>query len=75
MIGKISSQLIIIGLEKPRKQKKLQPSDREWVTLVQGVTTTGRVILPFLIFAGKVLISSWFTSLPRNWVITISPTG
>jgi hypothetical protein len=34
MIGKISSQLVVTGSEKPRKQKKLQPSDREWVTLV-----------------------------------------
>jgi hypothetical protein len=58
MMGKISSQLVVTGLEKPRKQKKLQPSDREWVTLVQGVAATGRVIPPFLIFAGKVLITS-----------------
>jgi hypothetical protein len=75
MIGKISSQLIITGLEKPGKQKKLQPGDREWVTLVQGVAATGRVIPPFLIFAGKVLITSWFADLPRDWIITVSPTG
>jgi hypothetical protein len=29
MMGKISSQLVITGSEKPRKQKKLQPGDRE----------------------------------------------
>jgi hypothetical protein len=75
MMGKISSQLVITGSEKPGKQKKLQPGDREWVTLVQGVAATGRIIPPFFIFAGKVLISSWFTGLPRNWVITVSPTG
>jgi hypothetical protein len=75
MIGKISSQLVVTGSEKPGKQKKLQPGDREWITLVQGVSATGRSILPFLIFAGKVLISSWFTGLPRNWIITVSPTG
>jgi hypothetical protein len=75
MMGKISSQLVITGSEKPGKQKTLQPGDREWVTLVQGVAATGRIIPPFLIFAGKVLISSWFTGLPRNWVITVSPTG
>ena len=50
------SQLIVIGLEKPGKAKKLQPSDCEWVTLVQGVRVTGKRILPFIIFAGKVLI-------------------
>jgi hypothetical protein len=66
IMGKISSQLVVTGLEKPRKQKKLQPSDREWVTLVQGAFATGRVILPFLIFAGKVLITSWFADLPRD---------
>ncbi|KAI1670830.1 transposase [Pyrenophora tritici-repentis] len=37
MMGKISSQLVVTGSEKPGKQKKLQPGDREWVTLVQGV--------------------------------------
>jgi hypothetical protein len=29
LIGKISSQLVVTGLDKPRRQKKLQPSDRE----------------------------------------------
>jgi hypothetical protein len=75
IMGKISSQLVVTGSEKPRKQKKLQPGDREWVTLVQGVAATGRVIPPFLIFAGKVLITSWFADLPRDWIITVSPTG
>ena len=58
IMGKISSQLVVTGSEKPGKQKKLQPGDREWVTLVQGVSATGRVIPPFLIFARKVLITS-----------------
>ena len=76
LIGKISSQLVVTGSEKPRKRKKLQPSDCKWVTLVQGVGATGKVILLFLILAGKVLISNWFTEdLPRDWVINVSPTG
>jgi hypothetical protein len=58
LMGKISSQLVVTGLEKPRKAKKLQPSDREWVTLVQGVSAIGKCIPPFLIFTSKVLISS-----------------
>ena len=33
-MGKITSQLIVTGLEKPRKAKKLQPGDHEWVTLL-----------------------------------------
>jgi hypothetical protein len=60
LIGKITSQLVVTGLDKPRKAKKLQPSDRKWVTLVQAVGATGKRIPPFIIFAGKVLISTWF---------------
>jgi hypothetical protein len=58
LMGKISSQLVVTGLEKPGKQKKLQPGDCKWVTLIQGVGSTGRVIPLFLILAGKVLISN-----------------
>ena len=58
LMGKITSQLVVTGSEKPGKTKKLQPGDREWVTLVQGVGATGKVIPPFIIFAGKVLILS-----------------
>jgi hypothetical protein len=58
LMGKISLQLVVTGSEKPGKRKKIQPGDREWVTLVQGVRLMGKVILLFLILAGKVLISN-----------------
>jgi hypothetical protein len=70
LMGKITSQLVVTGSEKPGKAKKLQPGDCEWVTLVQGVGATGKRIPPFIIFAGKVLISTWFElGIPRDWII------
>ena len=36
---------------------------------------SGWAIPPFIIFAGKVLISSWFNDLPSDWVLTVSPNG
>jgi hypothetical protein len=75
LIGKISSQLVITSSEKPRKRKKLQPGVHEWTTLVQAIGATGKRIPPFLIFASKVLISTWFHNLPRDWVIQVSPTS
>jgi hypothetical protein len=75
IMGKITSQLVVTGSEKPGKRKKLQPGDREWVTVVQGVSAMGQVIPPFIIFAGKVLISTWFQDLPRDWIIDVSSTG
>jgi hypothetical protein len=36
----------------------------------------GKHIPPFIIFAGKVLISTWFElGIPCNWVIQVSPNG
>jgi hypothetical protein len=76
LMGKITSQLVVTGSDKPGKAKKLQPGDREWVTLVQAVGATGKRIPPFIIFAGKVLISTWFElGILRDWVISVSPNG
>lgn len=76
IMGKILSQSVITGSDKPGRTKQIQPGNREWVTLIQGVGATGTRIPAFLIFAGKVLISTWFTEdLPRDWVIQVSPTG
>jgi hypothetical protein len=58
LMGKITSQLVVTGSEKPGKVKQLQPGDREWTTLVQAVGATGKRILLFIIFAGKVFVST-----------------
>lgn len=76
IMGMIVSQSFITGSDKQGKSKKIQPGNREWVTLIQGVGATGKRIPAFLIFAGKVLVSICFTEeLPRDWVIQVSPTG
>jgi hypothetical protein len=75
LMGKISSQLVVTGSEKPGKQKKPQPGDREWVTLIQDVGSTRKAIPPFLIFVGKVLKSTWFKDIPHDWIIEVSPAA
>ena len=46
-IGKILSQSVITGSDKPGKSKSIQPGNREWVTLVQAVGATGSASQPF----------------------------
>jgi hypothetical protein len=75
MMGKILSQLVITGSEGSGKKKRIQPGNREWVTVIQGVGASGRRIPPFVIFAGKVLINIWFENLPADWVLEVSPNG
>ena len=75
MMGKILSQMIITASDRSGKKKKIQPGNREWVTVIQGVGAAGHLLPPFVIFAGKVLINTWFEDLPRDWVIEVSPNG
>jgi hypothetical protein len=76
MMGKILSQMVITGWDRSGgKKKKIQPGNREWVTVIEGVSAIGRVLPPFVIFAGKVLITTWFKDLPRDWIIEVSPNG
>lgn len=75
MMGKILSQMVITGSEGSGKKKKIQPGNREWVTIIQGVGAAGRLLPPFVIFAGSVLINVWFENLPRDWILEVSPNG
>jgi hypothetical protein len=65
-MGKLSSYIVITSCEKPSKRKRLQSRDRRWTTVVQGVGATGRAMLAFIVFAGKVLLTSWTDELPRD---------
>ena len=75
MMGKILSQLVITASEGYGKKKRIQPGNREWVTVIQGVGASGRRLPPFVVFAGKVLIDVWFKDLPTDWVLEVSPNG
>ena len=75
MMGAIKGQMVFTGSEKRGNPKGIQPGNREWVTDIQGVNAKGWALPPFLIFPGKVLITSWFHNLPRDWVIEVSPNG
>jgi hypothetical protein len=75
MMGKILSQMVITGSEGYGKKKRIQPGNREWVNVIQGVGASGRRLPPFVAFAGKVLINVWFKNLPTDWVLEVSPNG
>lgn len=67
--------MVFTGSEKRTNPKKIQPGNRDWVTIIQGICAAGWAIPPFIIFGGKVLISSWYPGLPREWVIETSANG
>lgn len=72
MMGVISSQMVFTGSEKRSNPKNIQPGSREWVTIITAICAAGWAIPPFIIFQGRVLITSWYPDLPRDWVIVTS---
>jgi hypothetical protein len=74
MIGKITTQLVVTGSERRGRPKTVQPSNREWVTVIAAINAAGWSVPPFLIFAGKYHLSAWYEEpeIPRDWAIAVS---
>jgi hypothetical protein len=77
MMGKILSRLVVTGSERRSQPKAIQPGNREWVTVIQGISAAGWAIPPFIIFAGQHHLSAWYegNDIPSNWVINLSDNG
>ena len=77
LMGKISTTTVVTSAERRGKPKAMQPGNREWVTVIQGISALGYIIPPFIIFAGKFHLSTWYqdSPLPKDWIISLSETG
>ena len=77
MMGVISTGAVVTGSERRGRPKNVQPGDRQWTTVIQGVNATGWAIPPFIIFPGMHHLSAWYEEedIPLSWVITISENG
>jgi len=76
MMGKITTQLVVTGSERRGRPKAVQPGNREWVTVIQGINAAGWAIPPFIIFAGQHHLSAWYEEdIPRDWAFSLSDNG
>jgi hypothetical protein len=77
MMGMISTRAVVTSSERRGRPKSVQPGNREWTTVVQGINAMGWAIPPFIIFQGKHHLSAWYkeSSLPHDWVIAVSENG
>jgi hypothetical protein len=77
MMGIISAGMIVTRVERRSNTKLVQPGNREWTTVIQGINSQGWAIPPFIIVAGKYHLSSWYqnSTLPKDWVIATSENG
>ena len=77
MMGIISSSLVVTSSEGRGRAKAVQPGNREWATVIQGVQSTGWAMPPYIVVAGKNHLSSWYrdSPLPGDWVVAVSDNG
>jgi hypothetical protein len=75
-MGVATTCKVVTASERRYAPKLVQPGDREWATVIQGVNAQGWAIPPLIILKGQYHLCSWYDeSLPRDWVIAVSENG
>jgi hypothetical protein len=68
--------MVVTAIDRTDLPKLIQPGNREWVTVIQGINSKGWSIPPFFIVKGKKHLSGWFReNIPGNWMIATSTNG
>ena len=76
-MGVIGSMKVVTGSERRSRPNLIQPGDREWVTVIQSICSSGEATPPFIIYKGRVHISAWYQeiNIPRDWKLSVSENG
>jgi hypothetical protein len=76
-MGVISTSKVVTRLGQKGRPKTKQPGNREWVTIIHAINSSGWVLPAFVIFEAKLHQASWYctTDLPRDWKIAVSDNG
>jgi DDE superfamily endonuclease/Tc5 transposase DNA-binding domain len=75
-MGVITTAKVITGAERSNRPVSIQPGNREWVTAIDCISSSGWSLPPVIIFEGKVHQSTWYTeALPLDWTIGVSENG
>ncbi|ENH73467.1 hypothetical protein FOC1_g10008958 [Fusarium oxysporum f. sp. cubense race 1] len=60
IIGMIKPGIVITSSERRGIPKKIQPGNREWITVIQAVNAEGQSITPFIIGSGQYHLANWY---------------
>ena len=76
-MGLVATTRVVIRADYYGKAPLVQPGNREWVTSIECINSTGWALPPCIIFRGRVHIEGWYQDqkLPPDWRIEISPNG
>jgi predicted HTH domain antitoxin len=76
-MGLVATAKVVTRAEMLSQPFLIQPGNREWVTSIECINSTGWVLPPCIIFKGKVHIEGWYQdmALPADWRIEVSKNG
>jgi hypothetical protein len=77
VMGLVATAKVVTRAEMLSWPFLIQPGNREWVTSIECINSTGWVLPLYIIFKGKVYIKGWYqdTALPVDWRIEVSENG
>jgi len=77
LMGILGTTTVVTSSDRTTKPKLVQPGNREWVTVIQGINSQGWAVPPFIVFKGKWHLASWYEkqNFPAGWRIAISENG
>jgi hypothetical protein len=59
-MGVIATSKVVTGSDRRHAPKAMQPGNREWVTVIQGISALGWIMPPLIIFAAAYYIEAWY---------------
>jgi hypothetical protein len=71
MIG-VLAKLKVICSHKHKKTRTTQQGSREWVSLIECISSDGRVLSPYVIFKAKHLLKDWYNEFQQDGGGTIA---
>ena len=74
-MGVRGSVKVVTASKRRMKPLRVQPGDREWVTLIAGINAMGWSIPPFFILKAKHHNQAWYHQNNKEWRIAVSNNG
>ena len=77
LMGILGTTTVVTSSDRTTKPKLVQPGNREWVTVIQSINSSGWAVPPFLVFKGKWHLASWYEKeqFPYGWRAAVSENG
>ena len=74
-MGLTATAKVITRAEYYGRRSVLQPGNREWVTAIESINSSGWALPPVIIFKAKRYDQAWFDDLPGDWRFEVSGNG